>query len=54
MSEDSVHHDGQSHHQPDSQEKQVAAMAVRLPILIIVAVLLMLGAGLLAMYMHGG
>jgi hypothetical protein len=33
---------------PDAQEKQVAKVAIRLPILILIAVLLMLGVGIWA------
>jgi uncharacterized Tic20 family protein len=53
MPADSNHDDEQSSHL-DSQEKEVTTMAVRLPIVILVAVLLMLGAGVLAVKMHGG
>ena len=53
MTEESAHDDRQSH-QPDAQEKQVATMAIRLPILVMLAVLLMFGVGLLAMQIHGG
>jgi hypothetical protein len=41
-------------HELDPEEKKVAATAIRLPIIILAAVLLMLGAGVLAMQMHGG
>jgi hypothetical protein len=47
-------HDDEQDSGLDSQEKEVTTMAVRLPIVILVAVLLMLGAGLLAVQMHGG
>jgi hypothetical protein len=46
-------HDADSD-QPDAEEKKVATMAVRLPILILLAVLLMFGIGVLAMRMYGG
>jgi hypothetical protein len=46
-------HGGQSD-QPDTEDKKVAAMAIRLPILILAAILLMAGMGVLAMQMYGG
>lgn len=47
-------HDSEQSHQPDAEEKKVAAVAIRLPILILLAVLLMFGMGVLAMQMYGG
>lgn len=46
-------HDSEQSHQPDA-ERKVAAVAIRLPILILLAVLLMFGMGVLAMQMYGG
>jgi hypothetical protein len=53
MTEKAQHGDTHSG-QPDAEEKKVATMAVRLPILIAVAVLLMFAIGVLAMQMYGG
>jgi hypothetical protein len=53
MTEKAQHGDTQSG-QPDAEERKVATMAVRLPILIAVAVLLMFAIGVLAMQMYGG
>jgi hypothetical protein len=50
MTEKAQHGDTQSGQQ-DAEEKKVATMAVRLPILIAVAVLLMFVIGVLAMQM---
>ena len=40
--------------QPDTENEKVAAMAIQLPIFILVAILLMVGMGVLAMQMYGG
>jgi len=53
MSKKAKHDDEQSD-QPDTEDKKVAAMAIRLPILILVAILLMAGMGVLAVQMYGG
>jgi hypothetical protein len=47
-------HDNEEHTYPDAEEKKVATVAIRLPILILVALLLMLAMGVLAVKMHGG
>jgi hypothetical protein len=39
---------------PDDEEKKVATMAIRLPILILLGLLLMFGMGVLALQMRGG
>jgi hypothetical protein len=45
-------HSDETH--PDAEEKKAAAVAFRLPVLIVVALLLMLAVGILAVKMHGG
>jgi hypothetical protein len=50
----SDHQQGNETHHPDAEEKKAAAVAIRLPVLIVVALLLMLAMGILAVKMHGG
>jgi hypothetical protein len=51
MPERSEHDEGKSS-QPDAEEKKVALMSIRLPILILLGVLLMFAMGVLATQMR--